>query len=216
MKVLNFLRARIRKILLEEIWLDDYLKRGMKIGKNSSIQPGVILDYSHCNLITIGNNVTIAPQAYLLAHDASTKRDLGYTKIGRIDIKDNVFVGARALIMPGVTVGENSIVAAGAVVTKNVKPNTVVAGNTAKEIILKEDYINKNKELLENSPKFSRDYAHDSGKFTEEMRIDMKEKLKDTKGYMFKKERLKNENISRYNYSYYFNYIINRYNSNDV
>lgn len=137
MKVLNFLRARIRKILLEEIWLDDYLKRGMKIGKNSSIQPGVILDYSHCNLITIGNNVTIAPQAYLLAHDASTKRDLGYTKIGRIDIKDNVFVGARALIMPGVTVGENSIVAAGAVVTKNVKANTVVAGNPAKEIILK-------------------------------------------------------------------------------
>lgn len=40
MKVLNFLRARIRKILLEEIWLDDYLKRGMKSGKNSSIQPG--------------------------------------------------------------------------------------------------------------------------------------------------------------------------------
>ena len=137
MKVLNILRARIRKILLEEIWLDDYLKRGMKIGKNSSIQPGVILDYSHCNLITIGNNVTIAPQAYLLAHDASTKRDLGYTKIGRIDIKVNVFVGARALIMPGVTVGENSIVAAGAVVTKNVKANTVVAGNPAKEIILK-------------------------------------------------------------------------------
>lgn len=136
MKVLNFLRARIRKILLEEIWLDDYLKRGMKSGKNSSIQPGVILDYSHCNLITIGNNVTIAPQAYLLAHDASTKRDLGYTKIGRIDIKDNVFAGARALIMPGVTVGENSIVTAGAVVTKNVKPNTVVAGNPAKEIIL--------------------------------------------------------------------------------
>ena len=97
---------------------------------------GVILDYSHCNLITIGNNVTIAPQAYLLAHDASTKRDLGYTKIGRIDIKDNVFAGARALIMTGVTVGENSIVAAGAVVTKNVKPNTVVAGNPAKEIIL--------------------------------------------------------------------------------
>lgn len=99
MKVLNFLRARIRKILLEEIWLDDYLKRGMKSGKNFSIQPGVILDYSHCNLITIGNNVTIAPQAYLLAHDASTKRDLGYTKIGSIDIKDNVFAGARALIM---------------------------------------------------------------------------------------------------------------------
>lgn len=184
MKVLNFLRARIRKILLEEIWLDDYLKRGMKIGKNSSIQPGVILDYSHCNLITIGNNVTIAPQAYLLAHDASTKRELGYTKIGRIDIKDNVFIGSRALIMPGVTIGEGSIVAAGSVVTRDVKPNTIVAGNPAREIISKEEYINKNKELLERSPKFSYDYSNACDKFSEEMKNEMKEKLRDTKGYM--------------------------------
>lgn len=44
------------------------------------MQPEVIFDYSHCNLITIGNNITITPQAYLLAHDVSTKRDLGYTK----------------------------------------------------------------------------------------------------------------------------------------
>lgn len=184
MKVLNFLRARIRKILLEEIWLDDYLKRGMKIGKNSSIQPGVILDYSHCNLITIGNNVTIAPQAYLLAHDASTKRELGYTKIGRIDIKDNVFIGSRALIMPGVTIGEGSIVAAGSVVTRDVKPNTIVAGNPAREIISKEEYINKNKELLERNPKFSYDYSNACDKFSEEMKNEMKEKLRDTKGYM--------------------------------
>ena len=184
MKVLNFLRARIRKILLEEIWLDDYLKRGMKIGKNSSIQPGVILDYSHCNLITIGNNVTIAPQAYLLAHDASTKRELGYTKIGRIDIKDNVFIGSRALIMPGVTIGEGSIVSAGSVVTRDVKPNTIVAGNPAREIISKEEYINKNKELLERSPKFSYDYSNACDKFSEEMKNEMKEKLRDTKGYM--------------------------------
>lgn len=169
---------------MEEITLEDHIKRGMIVGENCSLMDGSTFDYALCNLITIGNNVTIAPQAYLLAHDASTKRDLGYTKIGRINIKDNVFIGARALIMPGVTVGENSIVAAGAVVTKNVKPNTVVAGNPAKEIISKEDYINKNKELLENSPKFSRDYSHDSGKLTEEMKIDIKEKLKDTKGYM--------------------------------
>jgi len=51
------------------------------------IKPGVVFDYSHCNLITIGDNVTIDPQAYILAHDTSTKRDLGYTKIGRTNIK---------------------------------------------------------------------------------------------------------------------------------
>lgn len=183
-KVFSFIRARLRKVILEEIYLEDYISRGMKIGKNCSIQPRCIFDYSHYNLITIGNNVTIAPQAYLLAHDASTKRDLGYTKIGRIDIKDNVFIGARALIMPGVTVGENSIVAAGSVVTKNVRPNTVVAGNPAKEIISKEEYINNNRELLKSYPKFSYDYSNASDKLTEEMKIEMRKLLKDTKGYM--------------------------------
>lgn len=184
MKIINFLRYRIRKFLMEEITLDDHIKRGMIVGENCAIMDGSTFDYGHCNLITIGNNVTIAPQAYLLAHDASTKKYLGYTKIGRIDIKDNAFIGARALIMPGVTVGENSIVAAGSVVTKDVKPNTVVAGNPAKEIMLKEEYINKNKELLKIYPKFSYDYSNDSEKFTEEMKLEMKEKLKNSKGYM--------------------------------
>ena len=132
MKIINFLRYRFRKFLMEEITLEDHIKRGMKVGENCSLMDGSTFDYGHCNLITIGNNVTIAPQAYLLAHDASTKRDLGYTKIGLINIKDNVFIGARALIMPGVTVGENSIVAAGAVVTKDVPPYAIVGGVPAR------------------------------------------------------------------------------------
>ena len=184
MKIINFLRYRFRKFLMEEKTIDDYIKRGLKIGIGCDIKDNVILDYGACNLITIGNNVTIAPQAYLLAHDASTKRELGYTKIGLINIKDNVFIGARALIMPGVTVGENSIVAAGAVVTKDVPANTVVAGNPPQVITTKEEYVNKNKILLDKHPKFSWDYSHGSGKLTEEMKKEMKEKLKETNGYM--------------------------------
>lgn len=87
--------------------------------------------------------------------------------------------------MPGVTVGENSIVAAGAVVTKDVPPNTAVAGNPVKIIISKEEYINKNKALLEQYPKFSWDYYHGLGKLTEAMKKEMKEKLKDTNGYIW-------------------------------
>ncbi|WP_195986763.1 DapH/DapD/GlmU-related protein [Clostridium sp. D53t1_180928_C8] len=102
---------------------------------------GAILDYGVCNLITIGDNVTIAPHPYLLSHDASTKRNLGYTKIGLINVEDNVFIGVRALIMLGVTIGENSIVVAGVVVTKNVPRNVVVAGNPAKVLMSKEEYI---------------------------------------------------------------------------
>ncbi|WBW98959.1 acyltransferase [Oceanirhabdus sp. W0125-5] len=149
-KIISYIKARLRKFILEEKWLDDYINMGMKVGSNCSIHPGVIFDYSHCWMINIGNNVTIAPQAYLLAHDASTKKLINYTKIGSITIEDNVFIGARALIMPGVTIGENSIVAAGAIVTKNVPPNTVAAGIPAKVVSTIEEYVEKNKKLLEN------------------------------------------------------------------
>lgn len=156
MKVLNYLRARIRKFLFEEIWLEDYVRLGMKIGYNCSIQPGVVFDYSHCWLIKIGNNVTIAPNAYLLAHDASTKRLNGFTKVGSINIKDNVFIGARAIIMPGVTIGENSIVAAGSIVTKSVPDGCVVGGNPAKFITDTKSYKERNEGLLSSS------YIYDS------------------------------------------------------
>ncbi|PEB56279.1 acetyltransferase [Bacillus pseudomycoides] len=149
-KIINFCRARFRKFVLEEIWLEDYIKMGMKIGDNCSIQPGVIIDYSHCWLIKIGNNVTIAPQAYLLVHDASTKKLNNYTKVGSILIEDNVFIGARALIMPGVTIGKNSIVAAGSIVTKSIPSESIVAGNPAKVISTIEKYeIDQNKKNSE-------------------------------------------------------------------
>ena len=58
------------------------IKMGMKVGKNFGRLNGVILDPSHCWLIEIGDNVTMAPRVHVLCHDASTKQFLGYTKIG--------------------------------------------------------------------------------------------------------------------------------------
>jgi len=158
-KIINFLRSRIRKFFLEEIWLEDYIRMGMRVGKNCSIQPGVVFDYSHCWLIKIGNNVTIAPYAYLLAHDASTKNINNYTKIGNITIEDNVFIGARALIMPGVTIGKNSIVAAGSIVTKSIPEGTIVAGNPAKIISTINQYEKKNQDLLISSKVYDESFT---------------------------------------------------------
>lgn len=134
-KPIHYMRARLKKYLLEEIWLEDYIKLGMKVGDHCSIQPGVIFDYSHAWLITIGHHVTITPEAYILAHDASTKLSLGYTKIGKVTIKDHVFIGARAIVMPNVTIGEHSIIAAGSVVTKDIPPYSLVAGNPEKLLV---------------------------------------------------------------------------------
>lgn len=177
MKIVNFIRYRIRKFLMQEITLDDYIKRGMKVGENCAILDGSTFDYGHCNLITIGNNVTIAPQAYLLAHDASTKRILGYTKIGKIVIGDNVFIGARALIMPGVTVGEGCIVGAGSVVVRDIPPNVVVAGSPAKLICTKDEYIEKNRELMRNTYVFNKEYTFNHSHFDTERQKEIQDKV---------------------------------------
>ncbi|MDR7079132.1 maltose O-acetyltransferase [Neobacillus niacini] len=178
-KLFNFIKSRIRKYLFEEVWLKDYKKLGMKIGDNCSIQAGVTFDYSFCWLINIGNNVTIGPEAYILAHDASTIKELNFTKVGSITIEDNVFIGARALILPGVTIGKNSIVAAGSIVTKTVPENSIVAGNPAKVITSKDEYLEKNKMLFKESYVFEHSYirGNDSGLKKEKVYSELKNKI---------------------------------------
>lgn len=162
-KCINLIRSRFRKFLLEEYWFDDYIKLGMKVGNNCSIQPGLIVDVSHCWLIEIGDNVVIAPHVYLLAHDTSTKKYTGYTRIGRINIKKNAFIGARTMVMPGVTIGENSIIGANSVVIKSIPDNVVAAGNPAKVICSLKEYQCKSDEIFKNAPLFSDQYTLHKG-----------------------------------------------------
>ena len=182
--IIAFLKSRFRKWLFEEIWLEDYVKRGMKIGSGCSIQPGVIFDYSHCNLISIGNNVTLAPYVYILAHDASTKRKLGYTKVASVIIEEDVFIGACSMIMPGVTVGKNCIVGACSVVTKSVPPNSVIAGNPAKIIGSFDSYMLKNLELMKATHLFDESYTFKNGDIPQKYKEEMFNKLKDKLGFI--------------------------------
>ena len=86
-----------------------------------------------------------------MAHDASTKKILNYTKIGKVIIGDNVFIGAHSIILPNVKIGDNAIIGANSVVTKDVERNTVVAGNPAIKICSVNEFKEKNKNKLDNS-----------------------------------------------------------------
>ncbi|WP_297511844.1 acyltransferase [Flavobacterium sp.] len=183
MRLFNFLRARFRKFLNEEYWLEDYLKAGMKIGKNCDINPGLLIDHSHCWLIEIGNNVTLAPEVYLLAHDASMKRTLGKTKIGKVVLEDNTFIGARAIIMPGVTIGQNSIVAAGSVVVKSVPPNSVVGGNPARHLMTVQEFMCKHEQMISQSICYDSSWLIQNG-ITPEMKEQMAQTLHQKQGYI--------------------------------
>ena len=108
--------------------------RGVKIGKTKIILHGVHMDTLAPELISIGNNVMISNNAKLLTHDSSFHcvNPTNKIKYSKIIIEDNAFIGAGAIILPGVKVGKGSIVAAGSVVTKSVEKGTIVGGNPAK------------------------------------------------------------------------------------
>lgn len=84
--------------------------------------------------IVMGSNITVSQDAYLCtaSHDISRLKKPLVMK--RIVIEDSAWVAARTIVLPGVTIGEGAVVAAGAVVTKDVAPWTVVGGNPAKVI----------------------------------------------------------------------------------
>ena len=112
-------------------WL---VKNGLRLGSNCYIAPSVLIDQTFPWLISIGDNCTLTFNVMILAHDASTKKYIGYTKIGAVTIGNNCFVGAGSIILPNVHIGENVIIGAGSVVTRDIPSNSVVAGNPAKVI----------------------------------------------------------------------------------
>lgn len=89
-------------------------------------------------LICIGNNVTITSGVTILTHDGSTwlMRDTKGRRYlyRKVEIGNNIFIGTKSIIMPGVKINNNVIVAAGSVVTKSVPEGKIVGGNPAKII----------------------------------------------------------------------------------
>jgi maltose O-acetyltransferase len=140
--------------------ISDLKERGAKIGTNVDILDNCIIDPDHCFHITIGNNVTLAPNVHILAHDASTKKFIGYTKIKNTTIGNDVFIGANSIIMPGVKIGNNVIIAAGSVVTKDVDNNQLVGGNPIQFICTTENYLLKVKSQMNNKNVFDENYIY--------------------------------------------------------
>jgi maltose O-acetyltransferase len=141
-------------------YLNGLVDKGLILGKNVLIVDTFFFDPSHCYLITIGDNCTICPNVRLIAHDASTKNHLGYTKFGKITIGENCFIGDSTIVLPNVSIGPNSIVGAGSVVTKSVPPWTVVAGNPARRVCGVEEYLAKIKNVAESGARvFDEEYC---------------------------------------------------------
>ncbi len=157
------------------------VQKGLVLGNNVSIQNDVLIDKRHCHLITIGNNVTLAPRVMILAHDASTKKVIGYTKIGNVVIGDNSFIGAGSIILPNVTIGCNVIIGAGSVVSKDIPNNSVAVGNPACVFMSYEEYQKKHLSNLEKTVKYGKNWAK---KISIAEKKQMKKSLEQKVGYI--------------------------------
>ena len=179
---MNYIKEFVYR-LRGEYTTEKLIKMGMKVGKNFGRLGGVILDPSHCWLIEIGDDVTMAPRVHILCHDASTKKFLGYTKIGRVTIGNNVFIGAESIVLPNVTIGDNVIIGANSTVTHDIPSNSVVAGAPARVICTLEEYLVKEQNRMENSFCYGEEFTL-RGNVSNEMKLRQKEELKGKIGYI--------------------------------
>lgn len=105
------------------VWLNRW--RGVHIGKDVWIGYDAIIETSSPELVTIGDRATVQIRATIIAH---------FREQRGVVIEEDATVGPGAIILPNVTIGRGSIVAAGSVVTKSVPPQTLVQGNPAQAI----------------------------------------------------------------------------------
>lgn len=179
---MNYIKEFIYR-LRGEYTTERLIKMGMRVGRHFNRLNGVILDPGHCWLIEIGDNVTLAPRVHILCHDASTKQFLNYTKIGRVNIGNNVFIGAESVVLPGVTIGNNVVIGANSTVTHNIPNNSVAVGSPARVICSFDGYIEKERKQMEGSPCYGEEYTLRQN-VSLDKRFKQKEELEGKIGYV--------------------------------
>lgn len=147
---------------------------GAVIGDNCHIYGSI--DNGHEFLVSMGNNVTIASGSRLLTHDGSTKKILGYSKVGRIDIGDNVFIGAASIVLPNVRIGNKVVIGAGSVVTRDIPDNSVAVGNPAKVIGTYDNFVEKNRQIFESAPVYNTPYSEKTMQEKQKMKEELESK----------------------------------------
>lgn len=128
------------------------IRAGVNIGDNNFISSHFWSSEPY--LITIGDNCQITDGVSFFTHGgggAVRKQYPQFDTFGKIKLGNYVYIGSGAKIMPGVTIGDNVLVAAGSIVTKSIPSNVVVAGNPAQYICTINDYIERNKQYNTNS-----------------------------------------------------------------
>ena len=130
--------------------MSDRIRRGGGcVGENVDFI-ATSIDMGEPYLIKIGNNVTLSG-VKLLTHDASLYKTTGHTKVGKVHIGSDVFIGWGSIILPGVTIGDRVVIGAGSVVTRDIPENSVAVGDPCRVIGSYDELVAKNLEAEKHS-----------------------------------------------------------------
>jgi len=121
-------------------YVDRLVRNGLSLGRDVYLNDGFFLDPSHCFLITIEDGVVFGPGVKIFAHDASSLKVAGKTKIGLVRLGRNCFVGADSVILPASSIGPGSILGAQSLLSGHIPEGQVWGGNPAKFIMTVEEY----------------------------------------------------------------------------
>ncbi len=130
--VKNFIFIQISRytpVLSIKNWIYRHML-GMRVGEHTAFGLMVMVDVFFPEKITIGRNSVIGYNTTILAHEYMIRE----YRLGEVVIGDEVLIGANTTILPGVTIGDGAVVAAGSVVHKDVAPGTFVGGNPLREL----------------------------------------------------------------------------------
>jgi NeuD_NnaD: sugar O-acyltransferase, sialic acid O-acetyltransferase NeuD family len=153
--------SSIRNVF-KALYLKRLVKHGLVVGSDFQMEKGCNIDANFPWLIEIGNNVTFASNVCLLAHDGSTKKLVGYSKVGKVSIGDNVFIGYGSIVMPNVRIGNGCVVGANSVVTRSLPDGVVAAGSPAKVLMTVEEFAGRTKKATEGRGPYESEYLRGS------------------------------------------------------
>jgi acetyltransferase-like isoleucine patch superfamily enzyme len=155
--IYNSIITNIPSYTIRKLFLTRILR--IKIGKESAVHMGCFFTGSNISIgnntvinrrcyldgrarLTIGNNTSISPETYILSLDHDAQSSQFETIQKETIIKDNVWIGVRSIILPGVTIEDGAVIGAGSVVTKKINRFEIAAGNPAKYIKMRDAEIN--------------------------------------------------------------------------
>ena len=142
LRIISQSRLRIRLFIYRRI-------RKIRIGKNTYISPKAYIDHHKSFSVEIGDNCSITRDCIILDHTQEKQggplKLWGEIEYGKVKIGNNVFIGVKSVIMPGVTIGDNVIIGAMSLVTKDIPSDVVAYGQPAKVIKSIDDVIKNRK-----------------------------------------------------------------------